>query len=120
MRFNKVLLMVFLTLVCTVSNAHTKLNSSQPADGAQLSVAPPALSLNYSGAVRPIKVQLRSGSGELVSFGFKPSAQAATSFRWALPMLADRDYRVNWIVVGGDGHKMKGEFSFTLAPDKEN
>jgi hypothetical protein len=31
-------------------------------------------------------------------------------------MLDSGNYKVKWVVMGKDAHKMKGDFTFTLAP----
>jgi len=97
------------------SQAHTGLKTSAPTDGAALEQSPQQLVLNYSGPVRAVKVVLSSAAGERVDFGFAPSAKANKNFSWQLPQLPAASYQVQWIVVGGDGHKMKGDFDFSVS-----
>ena len=43
-----------------------------------------------------------------------------TTFNIALPMLDTGSYKVKWVAMGKDAHKMEGEFTFRLhASDME-
>ncbi|MGB1238267.1 MAG: copper resistance CopC family protein [Pseudomonadales bacterium] len=111
----KIMLGALCALWVGAAQAHIKLSASLPAEGAQLANAPTQLQLDYSGEVRPVRITLKDQSGRALDFGFKPSTKAAASFSWALPQVVPGNYEVRWIVIGGDGHKMKGQFSFTVA-----
>jgi hypothetical protein len=41
-------------------------------------------------------------------------AQSQANFAIALPALKPAKYTVSWMIMGDDGHKMKGEFGFML------
>ena len=61
-----------------------------------------------------MKVGLLDANEEPIKLEFKPIAKAATSFTVTLPELAIGKYQANWVMMGKDGHKMKGEFVFTI------
>lgn len=94
--------------------AHVQLTNAVPADNAMLMQTPHRLSLTFSGKVRLTKLSLSSADNNSVEFGFKPSAAAAEQFSWALPVLSRGNYRVSWVALGADGHKMSGDFGFML------
>ena len=94
--------------------AHVKQSSSVPADNAMLMQTPATLSISFSGPVKLTKVELLQNATTAVAFGFAPSLEAATQYSWPLPPLAAGNYQVNWVGLGNDGHKMKGDFSFML------
>lgn len=98
----------------SIAHAHVDIKSTTPANHAKLSSSPELLSLVYSGEVRIVKLKLTDSSGEKVDFGFKRSSEASQSFSWPLPVLKKENYRVNWVVMGKDGHKMKGLFDFVV------
>ena len=106
-----------LTLLCLAFAgpvlAHVKQSGSVPADNAMLMQAPDVLSTSFSGPIRLTKVTLLHDNGNTVDFGFTPTA-VATQFSWPLPVLEIGSYQVNWVGLGEDGHKMKGDFSFML------
>jgi methionine-rich copper-binding protein CopC len=110
-------LIPLLTLLCLAFAgpvlAHVKQSGSVPADNAMLMKAPDVLSISFSGPIRLTKVTLLHDNGNTVDFGFTPTA-VATQFSWPLPVLEIGSYQVNWVSLGEDGHKMKGDFSFML------
>ncbi|WP_339773075.1 copper resistance CopC family protein [uncultured Paraglaciecola sp.] len=98
--------------------AHVGLKQTSPAQDAMLMDSPSELSLTFSGKVRLIKVSVSNDNQASVAFGFKPSADAAVTYQWPLPALATGTYGVDWTALGEDGHKMSGEYLFTLhGPD---
>ena len=104
-----------LGLALTFSaSAHISLKQSTPESNAMLMQSPKNLTLTFSGEVRLAKVQLNDSENQLVDFNFKPSATPNKNFSWSLPNLAQGNYTVKWIALGGDGHKMSGTFNFML------
>ena len=98
----------------SIAHAHVDIENTTPTNHATLTSSPETLSLVYSGEVRIVKLKLTDSSGEKLDFGFKRSADASRSFSWPLPALKKESYRVNWVVMGKDGHKMKGLFDFVV------
>lgn len=99
--------------------AHVKQSSSVPADNAMLMQTPTTLSISFSGPVKLTKVELLQNAATTIVFGFTPSLEAATQYSWPLPPLVAGNYQVNWVGLGNDGHKMKGDFSFMLHADAD-
>lgn len=108
------LLLIVLVLFSTFTQAHVGLKNTQPVKGAMLMNSPEKLSLRFSGEVKVVKLRLEDASGISIDFGFKPSADATSDFEWLLPKLKASNYQVDWIVMGKDGHKMKGKFGFMV------
>lgn len=94
--------------------AHVKQSGSVPADNAMLMQAPATLSISFSGPIKLTKVELWQNATTAVAFGFAPSLEAASQYSWPLPPLEAGNYQVNWVGLGNDGHKMKGDFGFML------
>jgi len=103
-----------LLLISSSLLAHTGIKSSSPENKSVLTKAPETLSLNFKSAVRLMKVRLLDAKQETVKIDFKPTAKAAKSFDVDLPALTVGNYKVNWMMMGKDGHRMKGNFSFTI------
>jgi methionine-rich copper-binding protein CopC len=94
--------------------AHAHLNSSTPAAGAQLTVAPQTLTLEFSEAAQLTALSLaRAGAAPLKLTA--PSAPASR-IRIALPALTPGTWTVHFRALSADGHLVPGELSFTLAP----
>ena len=113
---NKVLL--GLSMCCLLaagqSFAHARLQSSTPADNAQLKEPPKTLLLNFSEAARLARLKLTMG-GKEIPIALDKSAKPGQSFTLTLPALAPGSYTVEWAAVAvDDGHVTKGMFKFSI------
>jgi copper resistance protein C len=116
MKIFKTLAVLTLALLSNLAVAHSGLKHSMPANGAMLNQLPEELMLEFTMPVKLIKVQLMEQSGEAIKLINKPSKNFETTFNIALPMLDAGSYKVKWLTMGKDAHKMKGDFSFMLHP----
>ena len=104
-----------LLLISSALFAHTTMKSTIPANNAVLQEEPKTLSLTFKADVQLMKVGLRDTNLEAVTIDFKPTAKAAKSFIVELPELTTVGiYNASWMVMGKDGHKMKGNFVFMI------
>jgi methionine-rich copper-binding protein CopC len=118
MKFFKMAAILTLALISNLVSAHSGLTYSTPESGAMLMQPPGDLILEFSMEVKLVKVQLTDQSGESIKLINKPSKNFATNFSIALPVLDTGSYKVKWIAMGKDAHKMKGDFTFMLdAPE---
>jgi copper resistance protein C len=105
------LMSVIATATCW---AHAKLQSSTPANHAQLTEAPKSLVLQFSEAAKLAVLKLTTGEKE-ISVPVDKNAKASESFTIGLPDLAAGKYLVQWTAVAADdGHMTKGSFDFTI------
>ena len=101
-------------LAATTSWAHAKLQSSMPADHAQLTEAPKTLTLQFNESAKLALLKLSTGAKE-IPVSVDKSANASQSFTIPLPALAAGKYLVRWTAVAADdGHMTKGSFDFTI------
>jgi len=102
-------------IVTSVVRAHTKLEKSEPADGATLSTAPAMVHLffNEKPDLKVSKVTLTGPSGS-VELGAAHSMADKDIMAGIKGSLANGKYTVNWQTAGKDGHVIKGSFSFTV------
>ncbi|TXH79443.1 MAG: copper resistance protein CopC [Thiothrix sp.] len=107
-------LMATLLLVSSTAFAHTDLKSSLPANNAMLDKAPTQLSLTFGAKVKLVALTLVNSKGGRVPLDFKPAKDMQTSFTQKLPVLAPEMYTVDWVTMGADAHKMKGQFGFMV------
>ena len=49
-----------------------------------------------------------------IDFDFTPTSEQQATYSWQLPALKADSYTVEWIAIGGDGHKVKSTFSFMV------
>jgi methionine-rich copper-binding protein CopC len=95
--------------------AHAKLQSSTPADHAQLTEAPKSVTLQFSEAAKLAMLKLTLGDKE-ISVPLDKGAKASASFTIPLPGLAPGKYVLHWSAVAADdGHMTKGSFDFSIA-----
>lgn len=93
--------------------AHSLLQASSPMDGEVLE-SPQVLALEFNEPVRLLRVRLTGPGGDPVPFGFEPDQEAAASVEYDLPSLAPGEYRVEWTLIGEDGHTVSEQFSFSV------
>jgi methionine-rich copper-binding protein CopC len=107
-------LIVSGALLAGSANAHARLQSSQPADKAQLTQAPNSLTLNFNEAAQLAVLKLILDSKEIV-IPVDKTAKASQSFTLSLPPLAPGKYTVQWTAIAADdGHITKGSFAFSI------
>jgi putative copper export protein/methionine-rich copper-binding protein CopC len=100
--------------------AHTKVESSHPADGDTAHGAVRELRLRFT---RPVeseltRITLLRGEVEVASGGAKVEGSEGHEFVLALAApLEAGDYVARWKTVGGDGHVLEGSWRFTVAAD---
>lgn len=118
MKIFKMIAVVTLVLFSTLASAHSGIESSTPKNGAMLNQPPEALMLEFTMPVKLVRVQLTDQSGESIKFTIKSTDNFETIFNFTLPKLDANSYKVEWMAMGKDAHKMKGDFSFMLhAPE---
>lgn len=113
----KKLVSLFTTSFLVLSSAafaHSGLSSSIPANNAMLMAAPEQLQLEFNSEVRLVKLYLRNSKAEHIKFNFKASPEKLKKFSYQLPKLTTGNYRVDWMVMGGDAHKMTGYYIFMV------
>lgn len=109
-----VLASLLLVLSGGPAAAHTGLQSSTPADGQTLTVAPDAISLTFSSAVASefAQVAVTGPDGESVTSGEVTIDGAVVS--QSVSTSGDGAYVVAYRVVSDDGHPVSGQLTFTL------
>ena len=107
---------LFGILVPGTLSAHAFLKKADPAVGATLSQAPPAVTLRFSEDIEPAfsTLWVEDSAGHRADSG---TPHADGTVLWVpLPPLAAGSYHVFWRVVSLDAHETEGDFTFTVAP----
>jgi copper resistance protein C len=106
--------MVSGALLCGSAHAHARLQSSQPADKAQLSQAPKSLTLNFNEPAQLALLKLIL-DGKEIAIPVDKTAKGSQSFTLSLPPLSPGNYTVQWTAMAvDDGHITKGSFAFSI------
>jgi copper resistance protein C len=95
--------------------AHTRLQSSNPSDGASLDTAPAQVSLTFNEEMTPgfSTITVVGPDGTHYETG-DVSADGGTVTRSVLPLGPAGQYKIGYRVVSADGHPVSGEVSFTM------
>ncbi len=111
-------LLSVLTLWPLFASAHTHLEKSQPEKGAVLTVAPTQVELWFTSKVAAewSKVTVTDDHGQRVDTGKVEQGDGEKHLRVGLKPIGAGAYHVKLNVVSGDGHRVKGSFSFNVNP----
>ncbi|MGE3177970.1 MAG: copper resistance protein CopC [Vicinamibacterales bacterium] len=107
---------VVVLALSTLAQAHTKLEKSDPADGATLTTSPKWVQLffNEKPDLKVSKVELTGPSGK-IELGAAHSMADKDIMSTIDRALDSGKYTVSWQTAGKDGHVIKGSFSFTVS-----
>ena len=111
-----VLIAVILFAAASSAFAHSHPVSYDPAQNAMVST-PAAVTVHFSEALEPkfssLKVMDAKGH-QMNAVMSKVSASDAKVMSVALPKLMPGMYTVHWVSVALDGHRMEGNYTFTV------
>lgn len=96
--------------------AHVHLDRSEPAKDAVVSAAPAAIKLWFSGRIEAdfSEIVVTAADGTQVDTGELTASDNRRGLEAPLENLGPGKYQVNWSVVARDGHRIRGNFSFTV------
>ncbi len=111
-------LFVLAVLICWPmhSFAHVHLEKSIPDKGSTLTSSPAKVELWFSSKVAGewSKIQVTDASGKRVDNKKVSTGNDPKHLSVDLEALSAGEYKVHWNVISGDGHRIKGLFSFTI------
>lgn len=108
------LFLLLFTLFSSQALAHTGLKDSTPKDGEVLTKPIQELTLIFQTKVEQTsKVNVLNSKGEPVNLG---NFVIEGNEMWAtfLQPLDNGNYKVDWEIIGADGHPIEGEFAFSV------
>ena len=114
MNLIKTIILTCLVLFSSTVIAHTPLTASSPKNNDVLSASPESIALEFKADVRLMKFNLVSQEEKAVTLDFKPNRKPEKAFSIEVPELELGKYKASWMIMGEDGHKIKGEFAFTV------
>lgn len=111
-------LSLLIALLAPSAAFHTRLARSEPVADATLAASPSELRLWFEGGVEAAftEVALHAASGARLALGAPTAGGEEGLIRVPVPLALPPDtYTVRWQTVGGDGHRIAGEFRFSVA-----
>ncbi|EFB1502516.1 CopC domain-containing protein YobA [Escherichia albertii] len=98
--------------------AHAHLTHQYPAANAEVTAAPQAISLNFSEGIESGFSGAKITGSQNESINTRPAKRNEQDKNQLIIPLADPlkpgTYTVNWHVVSVDGHKTKGQYTFSV------
>ena len=116
-RIFSVVAIAAITLVSQGAWAHATLLSSMPAASAELDKAPKEISLKFNEKLEEAFSFIKltdNTQREIVVAKAHLDAEDPTQLKLDLPPLPKGTYAVSWSAMTYDGHKRKGDFTFTV------
>lgn len=101
----------------SLAHAHAKLAASEPMPGSALQVAPKAIHLHFNEALEPAFSKIALFNAQQLALVLPAVAvdkDDSKTLSVTVPALTSGTYSVRWTAMTHDGHKVKGQYSFTV------
>ena len=109
-----ILLAVLLALAGLSAIAHGGRQTTSPEDGSVLPGAPPEIVMTFTKRVRLTRVRMIRDKGEEIDLDLGGQTSFATRFVIPFTDTGSGFYRIEWRGLAGDGHIVRGVFSFRV------
>ena len=109
-----ILLMIGVMSVGSIAFSHSKVDTTNPANGAVLAEAPASIDLTFGGKIRLTKVILQREGQAPIHLDLSGYKRFENSFSFPNPSEDIGRYTIEWRGLGADGHVMQGTFTFTV------
>ncbi len=105
-------------LLAAPAAAHTKIQSTQPANGDTVASVLAEVRVRFSTAVAPglTRIELRQGGRTVLTGGVPVDGEGNREYVLQLAQpLAPGAYEAHWTTAGADGHVLRGTFRFVVS-----
>ena len=96
--------------------AHSRPETTAPADGEVVAAAPEAISISFDKPMRVTFIELTNADGDAFALERTDEMAPVTRFEAIPPPLPAGRFTVEWRGLSEDGHAMRGRFSFEVRP----
>ena len=105
-----------LSLLAGAAAAHSRPETTAPADGEVVAAAPAVIAISFDKPMRVTTIELTGADGETFALERTDEMAPVTRFEATPPPLPAGRYTVTWRGLSEDGHAMNGRFSFEIRP----
>ena len=98
------------------ATAHSRPETTAPANGAVLAAAPPVISISFDKPMRVTLIELTDADGDAFALERTDGMAPVTRFEAPPVLLPAGSYTVDWRWLSEDGHAMSGRFTFEVRP----
>jgi len=109
-----ILLAMLISLSATLALAHSKVNTTTPADGAAVAVMPKAITLAFAKRIRLTRVDMIYMDHPAKQLELGDQAGFAANYSVPVQDMGKGPYQIEWRGLGMDGHAMQGAFTFQV------
>ena len=109
-----IMLAGLILLSATAALAHSKLDTTMPANGAVLAQAPESIVLTFAKRLRLTRVRMIHNDGPALDLDLGGQKSFRTRFAFPLAGKGRGLYRIEWRGLAADGHVMRGRFGFRV------
>ena len=111
--------MIAVSLFGSAAYAHPELKSAEPAAGAAMTTSPKQIRITFNENLIPKMsgVEVKDQTDKIIPTG-KAATDPANKKLLIVPLteqLPPGDYKVEWHAVSDDTHRVKGNYSFSVA-----
>jgi methionine-rich copper-binding protein CopC len=108
-------LLAVVLIPATPASAHAKLTGSNPPAGQMITATLPAITLTFSGPVKPELTTIVVAGQDGANRSAGPATLADVTLTQPVAALPPGQIKVTWRTVSADGHTITGSFDFTNA-----
>lgn len=98
------------------ATAHSRPETTVPANGAVLTAAPSTISISFDKPMRVTLIELTDADGDAFALVRTDGMAPVTRFEATPVLLPAGSYTVEWRGLSVDGHAMSGRFTFEVRP----
>ncbi|KIC09044.1 copper resistance protein CopC [Leisingera sp. ANG-M1] len=98
----------------SVALAHSQVDTTTPADGAQVAGVPSEITFDFADEIRLTRVEASHQDSAPAVLDLGGQKSFSRSFSFPFQGAGKGTYRIEWRGLGIDGHPMQGEFQFTV------
>ncbi len=106
----------FALSLADAAAAHSRPETTAPADGEVVAAAPAVISISFDKPMRVTTIELTGADGDTFALERTDEMAPVTRFEATPPPLPAGHYTVTWRGLSEDGHAMSGRFSFEIRP----
>ncbi len=101
-------------LLSVAAFAHPEIQETNPVDGSVLGEVPANIVMTVSGDLLLTRVQMTHDDQASINLDLGDKKEFAARFELPLPDMGSGTYLIEWRGLAGDGHVMRGTFSFRV------
>ncbi|MDF9303069.1 copper resistance protein CopC [Tritonibacter mobilis] len=113
-KMKKTALIVWLACISSGAFAHSRVDTTTPADGDVMSEVPAQISFDFADDIRLTRVEMTHAEHPSVQLDLGDHKSFDRAFNLPLNDMGAGTYQIEWRGLSIDGHAMQGGFTFEV------